>query len=65
VAVERFWSLHGWSRTPLDLRWSFSSRADLDSVVRIEFDPDTAEAILVEHAGTEVDYAVNLWSRAF
>jgi ubiquinone/menaquinone biosynthesis C-methylase UbiE len=65
VAVERFWSLHGWSRTPLDLRWSFSSRADLDSVVRIEFDPDTAEEILAEHAGTEVDYAVNLWSRAF
>jgi ubiquinone/menaquinone biosynthesis C-methylase UbiE len=65
VAVERFWSLHGWSRTPLDIRWSFSSRADLDSVVRIEFDPDTAEQILAEHAGTEVDYAVNLWSRAF
>jgi ubiquinone/menaquinone biosynthesis C-methylase UbiE len=65
VAVERFWSLHGWSRTPLDLRWSFSSRADLDSVVRIEFDPDTAEEILAGHAGTEVDYAVNLWSRAF
>ena len=65
VAVERFWSLHGWSRTPLDLRWSFSSRADLDSVVRIEFDPDTAEEILAEHAGAEVDYAVNLWSRAF
>jgi ubiquinone/menaquinone biosynthesis C-methylase UbiE len=65
VAVERFWSLHGWSRTPLDIRWSFSSRADLDSVVRIEFDPDTAEEILAEHAGTEVDYAVNLWSRAF
>jgi hypothetical protein len=34
-------------------------------VVRIEFDPDTAEEILAEHAGTEVDYAVNLWSRAF
>jgi ubiquinone/menaquinone biosynthesis C-methylase UbiE len=65
VAVERFWSLHGWSRTPLDIRWSFSSRADLDSVVRIEFDPDTAEEILAEHAGTEVDYAVNLWSRTF
>ena len=65
VAVERFWSLRGWSRTPLDLRWSFGSRADLESVVRIEFTAPVAEEILAEHGGTEVDYAVNLWSRSF
>ena len=45
--------------------WRFSSRADLESVVRIEFDRETAEAILAEHEGTEVDYAVNLWSKDF
>ena len=45
------------------MRWSFSSRADLESVVRIEFTPDVADAVLAEHDGTEVDYAVNLWSR--
>ena len=45
--------------------WRFSSRADLESVVRIEFDAATAEAILAEHEGTEVDYAVNLWSKTF
>ncbi len=65
VAVQRFWSLRGWSRTPLDLRWSFGSRADLESVVRIEFPVSVAEAILTEHRGTEVDYAVNLWSRSY
>lgn len=65
VAVERFWSLRGWSRTPLDIRWSFGSRADLESVVRIEFADEVAEQILDEHRGTEVDYAVNLWSRSF
>ena len=65
VAVERFWSRQGWSRTPVDLRWSFSSRADLESVVRIEFSPEVADDLLVGHAGTEVDYAVNLWSRTF
>jgi SAM-dependent methyltransferase len=63
--VERFWSTHGWTRTPVDMGWRFSSRADLEAVVRIEFDRETAEAILAEHEGTEVDYAVNLWSRAF
>ena len=45
--------------------WSFASRADLEAVVRIEFDPDTAEKILAEHDGTEVDYAVNVWSRDY
>jgi ubiquinone/menaquinone biosynthesis C-methylase UbiE len=65
VAVERFWSTHGWTRTPVDMGWRFSSRADLENVVRIEFDAATAEAVLAEHRGLEVDYAVNLWSRTF
>ena len=65
VAVERFWAGQGWTRTPLDIRWSFSTRADLESVVRIEFTRDTADEILAGHEGTEVDYAVNLWSRSY
>lgn len=64
-AVERFWSAHGWTRTEVDLGWSFSSRADLEAVVRIEFAPAVADEILAGHAGTEVDYAVNLWSKEF
>ncbi len=65
VAVERFWSTRGWSRIPVDVRWAFSSRADLESVVRIELTPDVADAALAEHPGTEVDYAVNLWWRGY
>ena len=65
VAVERFWSTRGWTRTPIDMRWSFTSRADLESVVRIEFSAAVADAVLAEHEGTEVDYAVNLWARGF
>jgi hypothetical protein len=64
-AVERFWSRHGWTRTPLDVEWRFESRADLEAVVRIELTPDVADAVLAEHAGTTVDYAVNLWSKDF
>jgi SAM-dependent methyltransferase len=63
--VERFWSTHGWTRTPVDMGWRFSSRADLEAVVRIEFDQATADAVLAEHRGVEVDYAVNLWSKGF
>jgi SAM-dependent methyltransferase len=63
--VERFWSRHGWTRTPLDIDWRFDDRADLEAVVRIEFTADLAEAILAEHPGTTVDYAVNLWSKQF
>lgn len=65
VAVQRFWAVHGWSRTPLDLRWSFQSRADLEAVVRIELSPAVADRALAEHAGVEVDYAANLWWRRY
>ncbi|MCH1865127.1 class I SAM-dependent methyltransferase [Nocardioides sp. CFH 31398] len=66
--VERFWAARGWRRTPIATCWRFTSRADLEAVVRIEFDRATADAILTEHppsAGLEVDYAVNLWWRTF
>jgi SAM-dependent methyltransferase len=65
VAVERFWSTHGWTRTPVDMGWRFASRADLVAVARIEFDPETAEWIVANHHGTEVDYAVNVWSKRY
>ncbi|MGC4112764.1 MAG: class I SAM-dependent methyltransferase [Nocardioides sp.] len=61
VAVERFWSAHGWTRIPLDVEWRFEERADLEAVVRIELLPAVADAVLAEHSGTTVDYAVNLW----
>ena len=64
-AVERFWSTRGWRRTPLDVEWRFDRREDLESVVRIEFARDVADAILAEHEGTTVDYAVNVWSKRF
>jgi SAM-dependent methyltransferase len=69
VAVERFWARHGWTRTPVLTRWSFGSEADLEAVVRIEFDPETASQVLADHrahgGGTEVEYAVNVWSRDY
>lgn len=65
AAVERFWSTHGWTRSPVDMRWSFTSRADLEAVVRIELPGPAAEDALASHEGTEVDYAVNLWWRRY
>jgi ubiquinone/menaquinone biosynthesis C-methylase UbiE len=65
AAVERFWSAQGWTRVPLDIDWRFDSREDLEAVVRIEFTPEVASAILAEHEGTTVDYAVNLLWKQF
>jgi ubiquinone/menaquinone biosynthesis C-methylase UbiE len=65
AAVERFWSARGWQRRSLDVDWQFDRREDLEAVVRIEFAPALAEQLLREHEGTSVDYAVNLWTRAF
>jgi len=62
-AIERFWARKGWSRESLDIRWSFGSRADFESVVRIEFTEALADEILAEHEGSGVDYAVNLFWR--
>jgi SAM-dependent methyltransferase len=63
--VERFWTSRGWRRTALDMGWRFERRADFEAVVRIEFKPADAERIIAEHRGTEVDYAINLWSRTY
>ena len=63
--VERFWSAHGWQRRPVDIVWRFARRADLEAVVRIELGPEPAAAVLREHEGVEVDYAVNVWWRGY
>jgi SAM-dependent methyltransferase len=65
AAVAEFWQAQGWQRHPVDMAWTFDSREDLESVVRIEFAAEVAEEILAGHEGTEVDYAVNVWSRGF
>jgi ubiquinone/menaquinone biosynthesis C-methylase UbiE len=62
-AVEAFWRELGWHQHQVDIAWTFDSREDLESVVRIEFRAEVAEEILAGHVGTSVDYAVNLWSR--
>jgi SAM-dependent methyltransferase len=63
--VELFWTRRGWTRIPVDMGWRFESRADLEAVVRIEFAPEVADEVLASHAGTEVDYAVNVWWRSW
>jgi SAM-dependent methyltransferase len=64
-AVERFWARQGWQRVPLDIRWDQPDRATFESVVRIEFAPEIADAVLADHHGTTVDYAVNLFWRRY
>jgi hypothetical protein len=63
--VQRFWSTQGWTRIPVDTCWRFGSRADLESVVGIEFPDAVARQILEEHRGSTVDCAVNVWWRRF
>ncbi len=65
TAIERFWRRRGWTRVPVTMRWAMESRTDFEAVVRIEFSARLAEAILAEHAGCGVDYAVNLWWRRY
>ena len=65
AAVARFWHRWGFTRVPLDVRWVFSDRTDLEAVLRIELPPALVDRSLAEHPGLEVDHAVNLWWRRF
>ncbi|MGZ8735457.1 MAG: class I SAM-dependent methyltransferase [Acidimicrobiia bacterium] len=65
VAVAGFWADRGWERHPVDMAWTFDSRDELEAVVRIEFAADVADEILAAHQGTDVDYAVNVWTRGY
>jgi SAM-dependent methyltransferase len=65
VAVQRFWDRQGFTTELLTIEWRFTSRADLESVVRIELPPAAAERALETHEGTTVDYAVALRWRQF
>jgi hypothetical protein len=47
------------------MRWSFGSRSDFESVLRIEFTQTLVDGILADHPGSEVDYAVSLWWHTF
>lgn len=65
VAVQRFWDRQGFTTEALTIRWTFDRREDLEAVVRIELPPGPADAVLAEHEGLEVDYAVALrWRRS-
>ncbi len=63
--VVDFWHAQGWERHRVDMWWTFDSREDFESVVRIEFPEDLAEEIIAGHEGTAVDYAVDVWSRVW
>ncbi len=64
VAVQRFWDRQGFATERLTIEWTFDRRQDLEAVVRIELPPGPAEAVLAEHEGLVVDYAVALrWRR--
>lgn len=65
AAIDAFWAARGFAAHDVRGGWQFTSRADLEAVVHLEF-PDAAPAILASHTGTEVDYTFRLytWTKA-
>ena len=64
VAVQRFWDRQGFATEHLTIDWRFDQPEDLAAVVGIELPPRVAQAVLAEHHGLTVDYAVSLrWRR--
>lgn len=64
-ATDRFFVRHGFEIMDRDICWQFETRADLESVVRIEFPPTLADTVLSEHQGTYVDYAIKVRVRQY
>ena len=65
LAVERFWRRAGFTRERLLTSWQARDRAEFEALVRIEFEANAADRILAGHAGSAVDYAVNVWWRRY
>jgi len=63
--VEGFWKDHGFTLHRIASEWRFTHRADLETVVRVEFPGDLAERILDEHQGVQVDYHYCLYARRY
>ncbi len=65
-AVDRFWTRRGWATMPLDIAWTFDSRADFEAVVGLELSGAVADAVLTQdRERTGVDYAASLRWRRF
>ncbi|MFQ6266330.1 class I SAM-dependent methyltransferase [Kutzneria viridogrisea] len=63
AAVERFFADQGFSRTSVDTVWRFQQRADLESVLRIEFSQAVADRAIAQTSGTEFPVAYRLHLR--
>jgi ubiquinone/menaquinone biosynthesis C-methylase UbiE len=63
--VEDFWSRQGWERAELDPRMVFTRRADLEAVLRIEFNPGVSARAIREITGLEIPYPTILRWRNF
>lgn len=64
AAVQRFWDRQGFVTEHHTIWWTFTSRADLEAVTRIELPPEAADRVLAAHEGTAVDYGIALrWKR--
>ncbi len=63
--TDRFFARNGWDVEEREICWQFETRADLEAVVRIEFAPELAQAIIAEHVGTYVDYAIKVRLRRY
>jgi len=61
--VEQFWHDHGFTLTRIMSEWRFTTRADLEAVVRLEFGEALAERLLAEHEGLRVPYGYCLYWR--
>jgi SAM-dependent methyltransferase len=63
AAAERFFDVHVFELTRVQTLWRFTSRADLEAVLRIEFSEQTARRAAVATTGLTIPVAYRLHTR--
>lgn len=59
--VDAFWKDQSFQLKIIDSKWRFKNRADLESVIRIEFSEKLASKIIEKHKSLDVDYSFNIY----
>lgn len=63
--IESFWHEQGFQIVRIPSEWRFTSRTDLEAVVKLEFGEKLGSELLVSHTGLRVDYHYVLYWRTY
>ncbi len=65
ASTGAFWAAQGFTAISIVSEWRFQTRADLESVVQLEFGEDLAQTLLADHTELSVAYHYQFYYRTY